>query len=234
MTAAQIVARPGFRADPAAVDSHVDRCTVSIVTNSINTGLYSEAKRLAVNRELDQFLQSVERRAFVKARLATGSEQEALDIVQDTMLRLVKTYRNKRVEEWGPLFQRILHSRITDWYRRQAVRNRLFAWFAKPADGDGGAPGEPASVLPDDNQTEPWENLSNKRLGLALQQALHALPLRQQQAFILRQWDGLNVQETARVMGCSQGSVKTHCSRAASTLKQALQKLGINAQTIDT
>ena len=93
---------------------------------------------MAVNRELDRFLESVERRAFVKARLATGNEQEALDIVQDAMFKLVKSYGNKAAEEWPPLFHRILQSRITDWYRRQGTKNRLFAWLSKsPQDGHG-------------------------------------------------------------------------------------------------
>lgn len=188
---------------------------------------------MAVNRELDQFLRSVERRAFIKARLATGNEQEALDIVQDTMFKLVKSYCHKPVEDWGPLFQRILQRRIIDWYRRQAVKNSLFAWFTKSVDSNGEVLEEPVNIFPDDTQTEPWENLNNKRTGLALQRALQALPLRQQQAFILRQWEGLSVQETAQAMGCSRGSVKTHCFRAASALKQTLQKLGISAQTID-
>ena len=86
---------------------------------------------MAVNRELDRFLESVERRAFVKARLATGNEQEALDIVQDAMFKLVKSYGNKAAEEWPPLFHRILQSRITDWYRRQGTKNRLFAWLTR-------------------------------------------------------------------------------------------------------
>lgn len=187
---------------------------------------------MTVNRELDQFLESVERRAFVKARLATGNEQEALDIVQDTMLKLVKSYRNRPRDEWGPLFQRILQSRITDWYRRQSVKNRLFVWFTRSIETEPGETVDEPGDLPDRTGTEPAAELEGKRLQSELQNALQRLPLRQQQAFVLRQWDGLSVEETARAMGCSTGSVKTHCSRAVASLKQTLQALGFDTQTI--
>jgi RNA polymerase sigma-70 factor (ECF subfamily) len=191
---------------------------------------------LAVNRELDRFLESVERRAFVKARLATGNEQEALDIVQDAMFKLVKSYGNKAAEEWPPLFHRILQSRITDWYRRQGTKNRLFAWLSKsPQDGHGEYVSDPPDPIDsiDGGQAEPWEHLSGVQIGEALQSAIGDLPLRQQQAFMLRQWDGLSVKDTARTMGCSQGSVKTHCARALANLKHALQQLGIETHLID-
>ena len=186
---------------------------------------------MAVNRELDRFLESVERRAFVKARLATGQEQEALDIVQDAMFKLVKSYGDKQSNEWGPLFQRILQSRITDWYRRQAVKNRLFPWLSKSAEND--AYEDQISGAIDKQQAEPWEHLNGKQLSGVLEKALQSLPLRQQQAFILRQWDGLSVSETAQAMDCSQSSVKTHSSRALTSLKQTLQTLGIDAQNVD-
>ena len=188
---------------------------------------------MAVNRDLDRFLEFVERRAFIKARLATGNEQEALDIVQDAMFKLVKTYGNRTDEEWGPLFHRILQSRITDWYRRQAVKNRLFAWFGKPSQ-DGRTDSAPDPTDPvDPTQVEPWEHMNGAQISRALQSAIGDLPLRQQQAFMLRQWDGLSVEETARTMGCSQGSVKTHCARALASLKEALHKLGIEPHSID-
>lgn len=188
---------------------------------------------MAVNRELDRFLESVERRAFIKARLATGNEQEALDIVQDAMFKLVRSYSSKAVDDWGPLFQRILQSRITDWYRRQAARNRLFAWFTKSIDEDTGYDSSHLLEAADKGQPEPWENMNGAQLTEVLQQAIHQLPLRQQQAFILRQWDGLSVADAARVMGCTRGSVKTHCSRALGTLRHTLQKLDVDAQTND-
>lgn len=187
---------------------------------------------MAVNHELDRFLQSVERRAFIKARLATGNEQDALDIVQDAMFKLSRKYGHRSSEDWAPLFQTVLQSRITDWYRRQAVRNKLFAWFGKsPDDGEDGAASESADIE-DMKQIEPSRQLDATRLGAMLQQALTELPLRQQQAFLLRQWDGLSVEQTAQAMGCSAGSVKTHCSRATQSLQQSLLKLGIDVTTI--
>jgi len=186
---------------------------------------------LAANHDLDRFLESVERRAFIKARLATGNEQEALDIVQDAMFKLVRSYGNRAAGEWGPLFHRILQSRITDWYRRQGVKNRVFAWFGRSANernyDNTNDPPYPVETI-DTGQPEPWEHLNGIQIGDALQSAIGDLPLRQQQAFMLRQWDGLSVEETARTMGCSQGSVKTHYSRALANLKLVLQQLGID------
>jgi RNA polymerase sigma-70 factor (ECF subfamily) len=183
---------------------------------------------LAVNHQLDRFLQSVERRAFVKARLATGNEQDALDIVQDAMFKLARKYSHRTPEDWAPLFQTILQSRITDWYRRQAVRNKLFAWLDKSSTGDEDSTAEAIDM----NQIEPAKQLDTRQLGALLQQALAELPVRQQQAFLLRQWDGLSVEQTAQAMGCSSGSVKTHCSRAAQSLQKTLTMLGINEHTI--
>jgi len=202
-----------------------------MAANRVFSSSAFEAIRLAGNHDLDQFLQSVERRAFIKARLATGNEQEALDIVQDAMFKLVRTYGNKGKEEWGALFHRILQSRITDWYRRQGVKNRLFAWFGKSSQ-DGRTESAPdLSDSVDTAQAEPWEHLNGAQVSRVLQSAIGDLPLRQQQAIMLRQWDGLSVEETARTMGCSQGSVKTHCSRALASLKETLLKLGIDTQS---
>jgi len=188
---------------------------------------------LAVNRELDRFLESVERRAFIKARLATGNEQEALDVVQDAMFMLVKSYGDKATEEWGPLFQRILQHRITDWYRRQNVKNRLFGWLGGSSrEEDAPDRADPMDSI-DRSQAEPWEHASGAQIGASLQIAIGKLPVRQQQAFLLRQWDGLSTEDTAKAMGCSQGSVKTHFSRALSSLRKVLQDLDINLKSID-
>ena len=187
---------------------------------------------MGVNHELDRFLQSVERRAFVKARLATGNEQDALDIVQDAMFKLARKYSRRTQDDWAPLFQTILQSRITDWYRRQAVRNKLFGWLGKPADELDDSPTVEVVEAADMTRAGPSRQLDTKQLGAMLQQALAELPLRQQQAFLLRQWDGLSVEQTARAMGCSPGSVKTHCSRAAQTLQQSLARLGVDLQSI--
>lgn len=168
---------------------------------------------------MDRFLAGVERRAFVHARLATGSADEALDIVQDSMLQLVQHYSGRDESEWAPLFHRILQRRIYDWYRRARVRNRWRHWFARDDDEEG----DPLENLPDPAVTDPARVSATDRTMVALEAALTRLPLRQQQAFLLRNWEGLDVEQTARAMGCSAGSVKTHYSRAVHSLRERLK-----------
>jgi RNA polymerase sigma-70 factor (ECF subfamily) len=169
---------------------------------------------------LERFLADVEKRAFHYARVATGNEQEALDIVQDAMLKLVQRYADRDAQEWGPLFHRILQSRIRDWYRRSLVRNRLRDWFSGRDEGED----EPLEAHPAPVSEGPLEQLASNRFGIELERALNHLPNRQQQAFMLRAWEGLSVEETAQAMGCSAGSVKTHYSRALATLRQQLKE----------
>jgi RNA polymerase sigma-70 factor (ECF subfamily) len=178
----------------------------------------SKAMDTRGNDALDRFLAGVERRALRMAEIATGSRDEALDIVQDAMLGLAHKYGTRGEAEWGPLFHRILQSRIHDWYRRGKVRNKLFAWFSSDDDCDD----DPLDRLPDPQAARPEDALGLDRAGAALQTALRSLPLRQQQVFLLRAWEGLDVADTAAAMGCSQGSVKTHYSRAVHRLREAL------------
>ncbi len=138
---------------------------------------------------------SVERRAFVTARIATGNIDDALDIVQDAMLGLVQRYAHRPAREWGPLFQTILQSRIRDGYRRARVRNRFRVWFGK----DDADAGDPMAELPDVAEPGPEGRIGQARAMDMLEQALNHLPLRQQQAFVLRVWEGLDTRETARV-----------------------------------
>ena len=142
-----------------------------------------------------------------------------MDLVQDAMLRLVQRYGERAEEEWGPLFHAILQSRIRDWYRRTKVRNRWRQWFAPRQEEDEE---DPLAAIPDTAQASSEEQLKLKRATAALEQAVRTLPLRQQQAFLLRAWQELDVAETARAMGCSQGSVKTHYFRAIQTLRRML------------
>ncbi len=161
----------------------------------------------------------MERRAFHLARVATGNEDDALEIVQEAMLRLAQRYAQKGSAEWPALFHRILQSRIRDWYRRTAVRNRLRVWFgAGDEEGD-----DPLENQPDLHGKGPRQALQSERFGSELERALNALPNRQQQAFLLRAWEGLSVEETAQAMGCSAGSVKTHYSRAIKALRERLE-----------
>lgn len=177
-----------------------------------------KGRLLVSTQDLERFLASVERRAFVMARVATGNADDALDIVQDAMLGLAQHYANRSAQEWGPLFQTILQSRIRDWYRRARVRNRFRVWFTSN-DGDIDAIAE----LPDHREPGPERKIVDARAMTALEQALGCLPLRQQQAFLLRTWEGLDTRDTARAMRCSEGSVKTHYARACGSLRKMLK-----------
>ncbi len=152
------------------------------------------------------------------AQLACGNRDEAFDIVQDAMFALARRYGDRAPEQWAPLFQRILQSRIRDGWRRARVRNRWRVWFHADDEHD-----DPLAALPDPQARRPEDLLGNERAGAALDAALRALPWRQQQAFLLRNWEGLDVAATAAAMGCSQGSVKTHYSRAVHRLRELLE-----------
>jgi RNA polymerase sigma-70 factor (ECF subfamily) len=168
---------------------------------------------------LDDFLASAEKRAFGMAMVATMNHADALDIVQDAMFKLVKQYGHKASHEWPPLFHRILQHRITDWHRRQNSRRRWLSWLSFGDDEES-----PLEQAPAPTNTQPDHIIGQDGLREDIRQALHRLPLRQQQAFLLRQWEGLSVADTAHAMGCSQGSVKTHYSRAVHTLRSQLQE----------
>jgi RNA polymerase sigma-70 factor (ECF subfamily) len=156
------------------------------------------------------------------AVIATGQREEAFDLVQDAMLKLVKRYRHKNAAEWGPLFHTILQSTIKDWYRRQKVRQHLQHWL--PFKSEHGDEEEvPWQMVEDPSAERPDEKNQQQQTRLKLDKALHELPLRQQQAFLLRQWEGLDVAATAQSMGCSEGSVKTHYSRAIQSLRNKLE-----------
>jgi RNA polymerase sigma-70 factor (ECF subfamily) len=142
-----------------------------------------------------------------------------LDIVQDTMLKLVESYGHKGEAELAPLFFCILQNRIKDWYRRASVRNRLRSWLGRDDDEEND---DGLDQLPDPAARSPDELLEVRGGMLALEAALARLPLRQQQVFLLRAWEGLDVRQTARAMGCAEGSVKTHYSRALATLRDKL------------
>jgi RNA polymerase sigma-70 factor (ECF subfamily) len=151
------------------------------------------------------------------AFFATGNQEEALDIVQDAMLTLVKRYAQRNPEEWGPLFTRIVQNRIRDWYRREKVRNKWRVWFGKD-DADQ----QDIENLPDSGTNDPLRQIANAGMTDELEHALRGLPLRQQQVFLLRVWEGLDVAETAKSLGISSGSVKTHYSRAVHRLREVL------------
>ncbi|GJM17711.1 MAG: RNA polymerase sigma factor [Thermodesulfobacteriota bacterium] len=154
------------------------------------------------------------------AEIATGNKDEALDILQDAMFKLVEKYATRDAAEWGPLFTTILQSRIKDWYRRNQVRNRFRGWFSSKDE-------EHEDVIQqaeDELARTPEQLLQADRRIDELDAALHNLPLRQQQAFLLRTWEGYSVEETAIAMKCSAGSVKTHYSRAVYNLRNKLDE----------
>jgi RNA polymerase sigma-70 factor (ECF subfamily) len=187
--------------------------------------------QLASPAELSQFLGSVERRAYKHALYAVQNEHAALDIVQDAMIKLAEKYGGKPAAELPLLFQRILQNTIRDHYRRQKVRNAwitLFSLLAPKNESDEFDPLE--SLKDEDNQSVPAApdvSLQQKQTIALIEQALVRLPPRQREAFLLRYWEGMDISETAITMGCTEGSVKTHCSRAVHALAASLKKKGI-------
>jgi len=160
-----------------------------------------------------------EKRAFRIARLALRHDEDALDIVQDSMLQLARRYGERPSAEWRPLFYRILQNRIRDFQRRRKVRARIMAWMP-------GRTGDEQREAFEENVPDP-RPLPGERLAAGealerLEAGLAALPGRQREAFTLRIFEGMDVAETAQAMGCSEGSVKTHFSRAVHTLRERI------------
>jgi RNA polymerase sigma-70 factor (ECF subfamily) len=186
---------------------------------------------LATDKELADFLKSVEKRAFKRVVYSVRDDDAALDIVQDTMIRLSESYADRPANELPLLFQRILSNATMDWFRRQKVRGALFRNFS---DFEGGADNEDFDILEvleslDDSarNESAQDSLSRAQILQAIDTEVGNLPARQREAFLLRYWEELDVAETALAMGCSEGSVKTHCSRAVHALAKALRSKGI-------
>ncbi len=171
---------------------------------------------------MDAFLASVERRAFVMADMAVRDHDTALDIVQDTMLKMVRSYSNNAPDEWPALFFRILNNRITDQFRKRGIFGRMKQWFGA-GDQDKANTADAVDQLHSDLPL-PEQELQNEQLGVVLLRLLEELPIRQQQAFTLRIWQGLSVDETARAMNISPGSVKTHLHRALQVMRIQLSE----------
>ena len=190
---------------------------------------------MATRQEISDFLASVERRAFKQAVYAVREDEAALDIVQDAMLKLTEKYADKPLAELAPLFQRILQNVIHDHFRRQKVRNLwttlLSSFHSSDSDRDGGDFDPLETLLPGENN-EMAENAANivesGQIVKIIEAEIQRLPNRQREAFIMRYWQEMDVAETAAAMGCSEGSVKTHCSRATHTLATALRAKGIS------
>lgn len=186
---------------------------------------------MASEKELADFLKSVDKRAFKRALYAVRDEDAALDIVQDTMIRLSEKYADRPASELPLLFQRILSNATMDWFRRQKVRNAVMKNFSdfEAAGGEGDfdiletleAMGGPLA------SESAADQVSRAQILLLIEAEIERLPGRQREAFLLRYWEELDVAETAVAMGCSEGSVKTHCSRAVHALSTALKAKGI-------
>lgn len=175
------------------------------------------------------FLADVERRAFKQAFFAVRDEHGALDIVQDAMLKLAEKYSGKPAGEFPMLFQRILQNTIHDYFRRQKVRS-TWTTLLSSLNPAGEADADPLEIIDaqDSRQSEnPPERLERAQVVAHVEKALESLPLRQRQAFLLRYWEEMDVAETATAMGCSEGSVKTHCSRATHAIAEFLKSRGI-------
>jgi RNA polymerase sigma-70 factor, ECF subfamily len=186
---------------------------------------------LASDAELSDFLKNVEKKAFKRAYYHVRDEDAALDILQDSMIKLCSNYADKPVAELPLLFQRILSNTVLDWFRRQKTRNALFSNLSDFDSEDSGGDFDLLEVTAssaEDASAESAEQWIGRVQTLEhIESAVMALPARQREAFLLRYWEELDVAETAAVMGCSEGSVKTHCSRAIQALSKTLENQGI-------
>ena len=180
---------------------------------------------------MSAFLQSVERRAFKQAVYAVRDDDAALDIAQDAMLRLTERYGDRPAAELPLLFQRILQNAIRDHFRRTKVRSTWTTLLHSMGLGGEDDEGDPLESLEVEDSsgvpTSPADRLEQSQVMAAIEEAVKTLPTRQREAFLLRYWEELDVSETAKVMGCSEGSVKTHCSRATHALAKILKQKGI-------
>ncbi|MFC7513980.1 RNA polymerase sigma factor [Herbaspirillum sp. GCM10030257] len=187
---------------------------------------------MATDKELSDFLESVERRAFKQAVYAVRKDESALDIVQDAMIKLAEKYGDKPAAELPLLFQRILQNTIHDYFRREKVRSTWVSLFSSL--GSDNADADNYDVLETyeaEEGSQAAESSADKverdQVLAVIEQEIQKLPGRQREAFLMRYWQDMDVAETAAAMGCSEGSVKTHCSRATHTLAQALRAKGI-------
>ena len=186
---------------------------------------------LAQAKEINAFLASVERRAFKQAAYAVRDDDAAADIVQDAMMKLTENYADKPADELPMLFTRILQNTILDHFRRTKTRNQYTTNFSSLGGADADDDFDPLEILESQDSAvgkdQPLAALEQGQAMGAIEDALAKLPARQREAFLLRYWEDLDVAETAEAMGCTQGSVKTHCFRAVQALSKALKAKGI-------
>lgn len=161
---------------------------------------------------------------------AIRNEETALDVVQDAMMRLAEKYGDRPATEWPMLFQRILQNAIRDSYRRSKVRS-LWTTLLSSLSANDGEEADPLETFAAGNESEglttPHHHLERLQLIGTIEKEISKLPPRQREAFLMRYWEEMDIAETAAAMGCTEGSVKTHCSRATHTLAAALKAKGI-------
>jgi RNA polymerase sigma-70 factor (ECF subfamily) len=191
----------------------------------------ADGEPLATRKELSDFLASVERRAFKQCVFAVHDEEAAHDIVQDAMMKLAEKYATRPPPELPLLFQRILQNAIRDYFRRSKVRSTWTTLLSNLGLGGEDGDADPLETLEvadlGNVPASPAAQLEQSQVMAAIEAAVQGLPERQRQAFMLRYWEELDVSETAKAMGCSEGSVKTHCSRATHALAKVLRAKGI-------
>ena len=189
------------------------------------------AQTVASQQELSDFLQSVEKRAYKRSVYHVRDEEAALDIVQDSMMKLAEHYGDKPITELPMLFQRILSNTTLDWFRRNTTRKALFSNFSDFESGKEEGEFDILESLSSENDSQKTKSAEDTFASTAnireIEEEIQNLPLRQREAFLLRYWEDLDVSETAAAMGCSEGSVKTHCSRAIQSLSKALTAKGL-------
>jgi RNA polymerase sigma-70 factor, ECF subfamily len=186
---------------------------------------------LATELELSDFLKSIEKRAFKRSVYHVRDEEAALDIVQDSMIKLAEHYSDKPAAELPMLFHRILSNTTLDYFRRRKTRNAIFSNMSdfEVAGEDGEFDLlETLEALDHSEGTESAQTSTERTQTLReIDAEVQQLPTRQREAFLMRYWEEMDVAETAAAMGCSEGSVKTHCSRAVQALSKALKAKGI-------
>ena len=172
---------------------------------------------------MEEFLKSVEKKAFRMIQIATGNTDDAMDLLQDSMMKFVRSYSKKDRAEWKPLFYKVVQNRIRDWYRREKVKNVFFTFMPGMKKEEAGERPDPIQNAQDHGAEDSETVLKTSQAMEKLNGVLKQLPDRQQQVFLLRAWEGLSVKETAVAMACTQGTVKTHYYRAVKALRHELE-----------
>lgn len=186
-----------------------------MITNSITSAPIEMTKltQSELTEQLNQFFILHEKKAYVIAFMSLKNQDDALDVVQDVMIKFVVKYKLKNQTDWTSLFYRMIQNRITDFHRQNTQKRKYFGVFSHDTEDNI------VEQVADENHVSALKQIDNNMKIENLQQSLTTLPKRQLQAFICRIWEGLSVAQTAQSMKCSQGSVKTHLFRALNQIR---------------